>query len=64
MRHHDADHALRVGRGQHVLEERQVALGLGRNRAVAVEAMMRVVGREVVAPLLEAERRIGDHPVV
>ena len=50
--------------GEHVLQEREVAPGLRRDRAVAVEAVMRVVRGEVAPPLLEAERGIGDHPVV
>ena len=64
MRHHHADHAARVRDGEHVLQEREVAPRLRRDRAVAVEAVMRVVRGEVAPPLLEAERGIGDHPVV
>ena len=56
---------LGVRDGDHVLQEGQVAgVGLGRDRAEAVEAVVRVVGGDVAPPLLEAERRIGDHPVV
>ena len=64
MGHHHAHHALGVGHRQHVQEEGQVAARPGRRRAVAVEAVVRVVGRDVVAPVLEAEGRIGDDPVV
>ena len=45
-------------------EEGQVAPGLGRDGLVAVEAVMRVVGGEVVAPVLQAEGWIGDDAVV
>ena len=62
--HHDAHHALGVGHPEHVQQEGEVALGLRRDGAVAVEAVVRVAGREVVPPALEAEGRIGDHPVV
>ena len=37
---------------------------LRRNSTVAVKAMVRVVGREVMAPVLETEGRIGDDAVV
>ena len=53
-----------VGHAEHVQHEGEVAPGPGRDGAVAVEAVVRVVGREVVAPVLETERRIGNHPVV
>ena len=62
--HDHADHALGVGDAEHVHEEGQVAPGLGRDGVVAVEAVMGVVGGEVVAPVLEAEGRIGDDAVV
>ena len=45
-------------------QEGEVALGPGRDGAVAVEAVVRIVGREVVAPVLQAEGRIGDYAVV
>ena len=62
--HHDAHPALGVGHRQHVQQEGQVAPGLGRDGPVAVEAVMLVARCVVVAPVLQAEGRIGDHPVV
>ena len=60
--HYHAHHALGVGHSQHMQQEGEVAPGLGRNRPVAVEAVVEVVGREVVSPVLQAEGRIGDDP--
>ena len=64
VRHHHADHSFRVGRRQHVQQKAQVAPRARRDRVIAVESVMRVVGRELVPPVLQAERRIRDHPVV
>ena len=64
MGHHHAHHPLGVRDGEHVLEEGEVALGLGRDRAVAVEAVMGVVRGEVAPPLLQAEGGIGNDAVV
>ena len=64
MGHHDAHHSLRVGDRQHVQQEGQIPLSLRRDSAMAVEAVVRVVGCEFVPPILQAEGRIGDHPVV
>ena len=49
---------------EHVQQEGEVSLGPGRDCTVAVEAVVRVVGCEVVAPVLEAEGGIGDDAVV
>ena len=62
--HDHAHHALGVGDAEHVHEKGQVAPGLGRDGVVAVEAVVRVVGGEVVAPVLQAEGGIGDDAVV
>ena len=62
--HHHAHPALGVGHRQHVQQEGQVAPGLGWDGAVAVEAVVGVAGREFVAPVLQAEGRIGDDPVI
>ena len=62
--HDNAHHALGVGHRQHVQQEGQVTPSPGRNGAVAVKAMVRVVGREVVPPVLQAEGWIGDDSVV
>ena len=59
VRHHHAHRPLGVRDGEHVLEEGEVALGPGRDGAVAVEAVMGVVGGEVAPPLLQ-EGGIGD----
>ena len=62
--HDHADHALGIGDAEHVHQKGQVTPGLGRDCTVAVKAMMGVVGREFVAPVLQAEGRIGDDAVV
>ena len=71
--HHHAHDPLGVGDGEHVLEEGEVTLGLGRDGAVAVEAVVGVVGGEAVVgvvggevapPLLQAEGGIGDDAIV
>ena len=62
--HDHADHALRFGDAEHVHEEGQVPPCLGRDGVVTVEAVMGVVGREVVAPVLQAEGRISDDTVI
>ena len=62
--HHHAHHAAGVGHSEHVQQKRQVAAGPRRNGAVPVEAVVFVAGRVVVAPVLHAERRIGDDAVV
>ena len=49
---------------QHVKQKGKIALGLGRDRAVSVETVVRIVGCEVVAPVLETEGRISDDAVV
>ena len=62
--HHHAHPALGVGRRQHVQQGGRSPQGLGRDGPVAVEAVGWVVGGELVAPVLQTEGRIGDHPVV
>ena len=62
--HHHADHALGVGDRQHVQQEGEVSPRLRRDSAEAVEPVMRVVGREVLPPVLQAEGRIRDDSVV
>ena len=62
VRHDDAEPAGGVQHRHHVLDERQVALGLRRD--AEPEAPEAVAFGHVAAPLVEAERRIGDHPVV
>ena len=62
VRHHDAEPARGVQHRHHVLDEREVALRLRRH--AEPEARMAVVLGHVAAPLVEAERRVGDHPVV
>ena len=62
MRHDHADPPGVLGRGfDHVRDEGVIALGLWRH--AAMEALVRVVARFVMAPFVERERRIGDHHV-
>ena len=58
----DAETAGSVEHGHHVLHEREVALGLRRH--AEPEASVTVVLGHVAAPLVEAERGIGDHAIV
>ena len=58
----DAEPARGVQHRHHVLDERQIALGLRRH--AEPEAPVAVVPGHLAAPFVEAERRIGDHPVV
>ena len=62
MRHHDPEPARGVQHCHHVLDERQVALRLRRH--AEPEPPVAVVIDHVATPLVEAERRIGDHPVI
>ena len=64
MGHHHAHPALGAGHRQHVQQEGQVAPGLGRDGPVSVETVVGIAGGELVAPVLQAEGRIGDDPVV
>ena len=62
MRHHDAESARSVQHSHHVLDKRQITLRLRRH--AEPEPPVAVVLGHVAAPLVEAERRIGYHPVI
>ena len=62
VRHHDAEPTRGVQYRHHVLDEREVPLRLRRH--AEPKARIAIVLGHLAAPLVEAERRVGDHAVV